>query len=79
MWAEVPIPETVLSRFSAVGFWRSILVLSEYSKLRILCLWREGEGPTAIVEILEKERVTSTRKMFLCSFPGTVCTFSNDF
>ena len=39
------------------------MVLSEYAKIRILTLWREGLGPTKISEVLqESEKITTTRK-----------------
>ena len=38
------------------------MVLSDYAKITILTLWREGKGPTAIVEALEKEKIKTTRK-----------------
>ena len=38
------------------------MVLSEYAKIRILTLWRENNGPTAIVKSLEQENISTTRK-----------------
>ena len=38
------------------------MVLSEYSKIRILTLWREGNGPTVIVRVLAGENIITTRK-----------------
>ena len=40
----------------------SAMVLSDYGKIRILNLWREGKGPTAIVEDLSRESIKTTRK-----------------
>ena len=39
------------------------MVLSEYAKIRILTLWREGLGPTKISDVLKEcEKMTTTRK-----------------
>ena len=42
------------------------MVLSEYAKIRILTLWRERNGATAIVEKLEVEKIKTTRKTVTC-------------
>ena len=38
------------------------MVLSEYAKIRILTLWRQGFGPTTIADKLNDEDVKTTRK-----------------
>ena len=39
------------------------MVLSEYAKIRILTLWRDGLGPTRIAELLKQyEGIETTRK-----------------
>jgi len=38
------------------------MVLSEYSKIQILTLWREGNSPTVIVRVLAGENIRTTRK-----------------
>ena len=42
------------------------MVLSEYAKIRILTLWRNGSGPTSIVEMLDEEGIKTTRKSVTC-------------
>ena len=56
----------------------SAMVLSDYAKIRILNLWREGKGPTAIVEDLSRESIKTTRKtvtLFISRYvlPVRVC------
>lgn len=38
------------------------MILSEHTKLRILSLWREGKGPTAIIHTLAIENMLVSRK-----------------
>ena len=52
------------------------MVLSDYAKIRILNLWREGKGPTAIVEDLSRESIKTTRKtvtLFIARYVLPVC------
>ena len=60
-----------------VWFYKSLdfssiteMVLSEYAKIRILTLWRKGNGPTTIVEKLEAEEIITTRKTVTCFIAG---------
>ena len=46
------------------------MVLSEYTKIRILLLWREGDGPTAIVKRLDQEGIKTKENLCHCSFQG---------
>lgn len=49
-------------RHSVASQTQSNMVLSEYAKLRILSIWREGNGPTAIMKALEAEKIKTTRQ-----------------
>ena len=49
------------------------MVLSKYAKIRILTLWREGDGPTIILRKLESEGIMTTRKtvsLFISRYVG---------
>ena len=38
------------------------MVLTDYAKLKILSLWRHGDGPTLIVKKLQDDGIITTRK-----------------
>jgi len=38
------------------------MVLTDYAKLKILSLWRHGDGPTLIVKKLQADGIITTRK-----------------
>ena len=42
------------------------MVLSEYAKMRILTLLRNGSGRTSIVEMLDEEGIETTPKSVTC-------------
>ena len=52
------------------------MVLSEYAKIRILTLWRNGSGPTSIVEMLDEGHQDYTEKCDLlhCKVRICICT-----
>lgn len=64
---------TVICIYMYLG--ASTMVLSEYAKLRILALWRDGLGPTQIRDVLrQKEGIETTRKsvsMFIARYSHT--------
>ena len=55
------------------------MVLSEYSKLRILSLWRAGVGPSGIADTLwQEDEIKTTRKsvsMFIARYANE-CKFT---
>ena len=42
------------------------MVLSEYAKIRMLIMWREGYGPTSIVKMLDAESIKITQESVTC-------------